>query len=116
MNAAVLPFDPESLYQSITFNAEIKGVTHRLRVDLRHLTYTDKWYFSLYDAQTGKPYCLYVPLIASYVELNDLMKQFEHKEIGGMVCGAIVDKPNSTDPTEETIKEFAIVWGDSFDE
>ena len=116
MNAAVLPFDPESLYQSVTFNAEVKGIACRLRVDLRHLTYTDKWYFSLYNAQTGEPYCLYVPVIASYVELNDLMRPFGHKEIGGIVCGAIIDNPSSDDPTEETIKEFAIVWGDTFNE
>ncbi len=116
MNIVTLPFDKDAMWQTVTFNAAIGGAALRLRVELRHMTYTDKWYISVYDAQSGEPYCLYVPVVASTVEINDLTKLFEYKGFGHFMCAAHIGNPTSEDPNAETFGEFSIVWGDTFEQ
>lgn len=116
MSVITLPLDADSKYQSITFNATIGEKALRLRADFRYMEYTEKWYVSVYDAQTGEPYCLYVPVVASTVEINDLTELFEYKGFGHFLCAANIDNPSTEDPNADTIGEFTVVWGDSFEQ
>ena len=103
------------LYQRQVMNLEIGNTARRVIFELRYLDATDKWYFSLFDAQTGKPICTYVPLVASYEYMNNLLEPFTHKGIGWMVCFPVVDEPSSVNPQKGNLNEFAIVWGDTLD-
>ena len=117
MTIQEIALDPEALYQIQFFNATVGGVTRRLRLEVRHLTYTDKWYLSVINAQTGESYCRYIPLVASDldVELNDLTAVYRHKDIGWFCCAPITGNTTSEDPQENNLNEFALFWGDGFD-
>lgn len=115
MNMAIIPLDGQSLYQIVNFNAKVGRITRRLRVEVRHLTYTDKWYLSVVNAQTGESYCRYVPLVASCVELNDMVALYRHKDIGWFCCVANDGSEDSGDPNKNNLADFSLVWGDGFD-
>lgn len=106
--------DPSLLYQRQVLNLTVEGKTKRIIFELRYLYKTEKWYFSMLDAQSGEPYCLYVPVIASSLFLNDLLGPFQHKRLGWMACLPIVDKPSSDNPGMYNWGEFGLVWGDGF--
>lgn len=115
MTMLEIPLDSDSLYQITNFNAKVGRITRRLRVEVRYLYYTDKWYLTVIDAQTGESYCRYVPLVTSSVELNDMVTLYKHKDIGWFACVARGDHPSSEDPQKDNLSEFALVWGDGFD-
>ena len=113
MTILSIPITSETLYKILTFNVVIGKNTKRFRMELRHLTYTDKWYISIFDAQSGEAYCRYVPVVASYNALNNLIALFAYKDIGWMACIPKISKPSSADPQEDNIDQFEIVWGDT---
>ena len=115
MNILKIPVDKDALYQIFNFNANSGDVTIPLRVELRHLEYVNKWYLSVYNAQTGDPYCVYVPVVTSQDEMNNLMKPYEHKRFGWFCCVASADKASTEDPQEDNITEFELYWGDSLE-
>ena len=45
--------------------------------------------------------------------LNDLLKIIAYKEIGAMVCYPILNETTQEDPTEDTLEEYELLWGDS---
>ena len=113
MNVLKIPVDKDALYQIISFNANDGDVTIPLRVELRHLTYVDKWYLSVFNAQTGEPYCLYVPVVTSQDEMNNLVSVYDYKRFGWFCCVAIEEKASTEDPQADNIEEFELYWGDS---
>lgn len=115
MNSLHIIPEPNLLYQRQVINLEFEKGTKRVVFELRYLFRTDKWYFSLFDAQTSAVICSYVPLVASYEYMNNLLEPFGHKNIGWLVCFPVVDEPSSEDPTQYNLSEFAIVWGDTLE-
>ena len=93
----------------------------RVRFDLRYLNETEKWYFSIHDAQSGEPLVTYVPLIASYLneddpqieEINDLLSPYRYKNLGTIICVPIVNNPSTPDPALDNLNQFAVLWGDA---
>lgn len=115
MNTFRFVLDDKTLYQRQIVNLPIGGMSKRIIFELRYLYATEMWYFSFFEAQSGKPICTYVPLITSYEAMNNLLEPFTHKGIGWLVCLPVVDEPSSVNPTMNNLSEFAIVWGDTLD-
>ena len=115
MNLIKITPEPNLLYQQQVMNLTVGKKTTRAVFELRYLHRTDKWYVSFYEAQTGAPICTYIPLIASTIELNNLLEPFAYKDIGWLACIPIVDEPSTENPSKDNLSEFAIVWGDSYE-
>ncbi len=116
MYIITLDVSPEEKYQIFTINAEVAGVARRLRIELRYLEVNEKWYVSVFDAQSGENFCRYVPVVASYQEpVNNILAPYKYKGIGGIVCIPAIKDPSTEDPKFENISEFLIIWGDSID-
>jgi hypothetical protein len=115
INSFQIVTENKSLYQRQIINLPIENISKRVVFELRYLYATDKWYFSFFDAQSGNPLCTYVPLVASYEYMDNLLEPFTHKRIGWLVCFPVVDEPTSVNPTKNNLAEFAIVWGDTLD-
>ena len=107
--------EPNVLYQQQVLNLTVNKKTTRVIFELRYLFRTDKWYVSLFDAQTGAPLCTYIPLVSSTIQLNNLLEPFSYKNLGWLACIPIVDEPSTENPSKNNLSEFAIVWGDSFE-
>lgn len=104
--------NPELLSQAIITTIEVKGVAKRVRFEFDYMEAPDKWYVSLYDAQSGESYCINIPVIASYTGKNDLFEPYHYKNIGELVCIPAVDEPSSTDPSIDNMDEFMVIWGE----
>ena len=121
MDFIELNFDPSIRYQRKILTISPDDYTRRVRVDLRYLNETEKWYLSIYDAQSGEAFLTYVPLIASYInfddpsvdEINDLLAPFHYKNLGTIICIPNVDNPTTKDPTLDNLNQFSVVWGDA---
>ena len=101
------------LYQSMTIVIPSGGESSRVRFELRYLPETDKWYVSLFDAQSGDSLILHVPLVASYGDpLNNLFEPYGYKHLGMLYCLPRTDNPSTQDPAVDSLSEFAIVWSD----
>ena len=107
-----LNIDPNEAHQAIIITITVKNKAKRVRFDIDHHNYTDKWYVGLFDMQEEKYYCVNVPMVASYKEKNDLFAPFRHKEIGELVCVPVVRTPSSEDPRANNLDEFMLVWGE----
>lgn len=115
MEQSVLTLNPDIRYQIVHLNIDPDGFPLRARVEIRYLNEPGLWYLSIFDAATGDSVCRYVPIIASYNDLNDLMAPFHHKHIGSIYCIPTVANPSSQDPGLDNLGEFALVWGDTDD-
>ena len=113
MNIIYLNSDVDSLNQSSECIVTIGKEQRVVRFDIRYLEATHKWYASMYDRETGKPYFTYVPMVASYEDFNDLIRVFNYKGTGFMVCVPIMNEPSSVSPEKDNFSEFGVVWGDS---
>ena len=116
MKVVLLNFDSEQLNQSIETVLPIDGEQRRVYIELRYLEETEKWYLTMTDAENGKSYFRYVPIVACYDEVNDLILPFSYKNIGMVFCISMVENPDTVNPAKEDMKQFAVVWGDKFDE
>ena len=115
MKQIALNISPTKRYQIFTLTIDPDGYSLRARVELRYLNEPQHWYISIFNAANGEAICRYVPVIASYGMLNDLMEPFHHKHIGSIYCVPVVAKPSSTNPGLKNLGEFEIVWGDTDD-
>lgn len=100
--------------QAKTLTISPNDHTISLRVNIRYLYRTDKWYMSITDGLTGESIVQYVPLVAGDLEtLNNLLIQFGYKGIGSAF---VIPKGNNenSDPVHETINDYWIVWGDAY--
>ena len=111
---SLIDVDPDTMYQIMTMNITVKEQKKRIRLELRYLEAPETWYISVYDAQSGNPICLYVPVISCWDDLNDLFAPYAYKDIGQIVCVPMVDEPSSVNPTKHNWSEFALVWSDDF--
>lgn len=107
----ILP-DPTIQYQEQIFTIQVGSEAKSIAFRLRYLSETDRWYFSFYDAQTGAPYCMYVPLVASYDYPNDLLAPFACKNLGMLFCIPNYENPSTEDPAKDSLSEFTLIWSD----
>lgn len=102
----------EAYYQSLESEITINGITKSVRIELRFLEKTNKWYLSMFDNQSGEAYFRYVPAITCVEDTNDLIAPFYYKGVGSILCLRAVDEPSSTNPQEKNLRQFNILWGD----
>ena len=107
-----LNLDSKTYYQQMETNITVKGKTKRVRIELRYLDECEKWHLSMFDAQSGEAYFRFVPVTACNEDLNDLLSPFHYKNIGLVLCAAIVDEPSSENPKESNFNQFLVIWGD----
>ena len=105
--------DTKSLNQSYETVIPIEGKDRAVRIELRLLKATNKWYYSMYDSVTGEPFFTFVPVVACWEDLDDLIAPFYYKGTGFAVCASLVDEPSSVSPEEKNMNEFVLIWGDS---
>ena len=115
MNNLVILADPTVKYQRQIVNLPVGNITKRVIFETRYLEATDKWYISIFDANSGASICTFIPVIASYEYPINLFEPFRHKRIGWIVCVAIVDEPSSENPSKDNMGEFGFYWGDVYE-
>lgn len=108
--------NPDERYQIITITLPYGKDNLRLRFEIRYLNEPGLWCLSLFNLQTGEACCRYVPLIASYGAVNNLLEPFAYKKMGCLAVIPLVEKPQSENPGLNNLNEFEIVWGESFAE
>ena len=115
MNALNIILNPDLLHQRQVINLNVQGKAKRVVFETKHFDITDKWYVSIFDAQSGQPLCTFVPLIASYDMMINLLEPFAHKRIGWLFCVPVVDEPSSEFPRRNNLGEFTLFWGDELE-
>lgn len=112
----IIPINVDSTtkYQAIETSLTIEKKTFNVRIELRFLNKTNRWYLSMFDRKTGDPFFLYVPVVSYVTSINNLVAPFEYKGIGFIVCATLVDETSSEDPQRDNLHEFGIAWGDGY--
>ena len=117
MTEYILPLtnDPR---QVMTMDLTIDGEGFHARIEARWLPAPAVWVISIWDDSTGELLINQIPLICSYGFVNDLTKPFRHirdgKGIGSLFVIRAVDEPSTTDPGENNLTEFKILFGDTY--
>lgn len=114
MDPIALKINPENPYQAQTITISPNGVTMTLRLELRYLVYTEKWYLSIWNASENVCLLTHVPLVASEDIANDLLGLFQHIGLGSVVCYPVSAQLYGMDPGEKNMNQFEVQWRDSF--
>ena len=103
----------KDLYQSMETIITVNNETKQVRIELRYLPKTEKWYLSMFDSQSGESYFRYVPVVSCKKDKNNLIAPFYYKNVGSVVCVPMYDETSSVNPVEKNLGEFMIAWGDA---
>ena len=105
--------------QVMTLDLSIDGEGFHARIEVRFLPAPGIWVISVWDDSTGELLINQIPLICSYGFVNDLANPFHHlrdgKGIGSLFVIRAVDDPSTTDPGENNLTEFKILFGDTYE-
>ncbi len=112
MTTFKLQVDPDSAWQARTLTVSPDGHTQTMRVELRFLSYTGKWYLSFFRLPEGECLLAHVPLVACGQYINDLLDLFGYKNLGSILCLPLVSAMRGVDPAEDTLIQYDILWGD----
>ena len=117
MTGYLLPLGDEP-WQVITLDVMIDGEEFHAQAEIRYLPAPDQWFLSIRDHASGELLVNMIPLICSYGAPNDLLMPFRHlrggRGLGTLLCLRATDDPETPDPTEKNLKEFQIVWSDTY--
>ena len=117
MTGYLLPLTSDP-WQIITLDVMLDGEELHAQVELRYLPAPDQWFFSIRDHASGELLVNMIPLICSYEAPNDLLQPFRHlrsgRGLGTLLCLRATDDPSTPDPTEKNLKEFQLVWSDTY--
>ncbi len=106
-------------WQVMYLSVSPDGNSFTAKVDLRYLKAPGKWFLSIVDATTGELYVNMIPVICSYIVLNDLLEPFRYlfggSGIGSFFCLRNTDHPSSADPGKNNLDEFQLYWGDRYE-
>ena len=95
------------------------GIPLRAEVELRYLPAPDQWILSIRDHENKEELVRQLPLICSYGTINDLLSPFRHlrqgRGLGSLFVLKNTDHPDTPDPAENTLSQFQILWGDTYD-
>ena len=108
-----------SLNQILKVVVPVDGKNLALNIRLRWNEKANRWLMSVLDDH-GNALVHNIPLISavSYPSAN-LLRQVGYKHIGSAAIWKLVENPSSDNPVVDNLgvdKEFALVWGDTFDE
>jgi len=105
--------------QVMTLDLSIDREGFHARIEVRFLPAPGIWVISVWDDSTGELLINQIPLICSYGFVNDLAVPFRHlrggKGIGSLFVIRAVDEPSTTDPGENNLTEFKILFGDTYE-
>ena len=111
----ILPISDDP-YQVMYLTASPDGHAFSAKVEIRYLPGPDRWFLTVSDAATGEMYVNQIPLVCSYMYLNDLFYPFRYlfrgAGIGSFFVVEAVDSPSTTDPAEGNLEEFQLLWTD----
>ena len=117
MTGTILPLTSDP-WQVMTLDVTIDGEAFHAQAEVRYLPAPDKWYLSIRDHASGELLVNMIPLICSGGEVNDLLLPFRHlrggKGLGSLFCLRAVDAPSTPDPSGNNLREFRVVWSDTF--
>lgn len=113
MDRIALRIDPEQPYQVQTITLAPDGKTMTLRLELRYLVYTEKWYLSIWNASENVCLLTHIPIVSSEEILNDLLGVFQYLEIGSIACLPSTVQLYGQDPVLDNMDQYEIQWGDS---
>lgn len=106
--------DPRQVF---TVDVTIDGTALHARVELRYLSAPDRWVISIWDNAASVLLVNQIPLVCSYVELNDLLLPFRsHRDGAGLGSLFVLrdkDEPLTADPAKGNLAEFVLLWGDT---
>ena len=105
-------------FQTITLPASPNNHPFLSRLSLRYLPAPGRWFLTISDAVSGAVYANHIPLVCSYGEINDLLAPFAYlfqgSGLGSLFVLKAVEAPSSSDPGENNLSEFYIIWGDTW--
>ena len=113
----VLPLT-NSPRQVLTLDLSIDGEGFHVRIEVRFLPAPEVWVISIWDDSSGELLINQIPLICSDGFVNDLAAPFRHlragKGVGSLFVIRAVDEPSTTDPGENNLTEFKVLFGDTY--
>lgn len=112
MERIALRIDPNQPYQAQTITITPNGRSISLRLELRYMFYTGKWYLSIWDASKNECLLTYVPIVSSEEILNDLLSLFQYMNLGSTVCVPVSTQLYGTDPGQTNWNQYELQWGD----
>ena len=117
MTGYILPLTDDP-WQVMTLDITVDGEAFHAQTEIRYLAASDKWYVSIRDHASGELLVNMIPLICSCGEVNDLLLPFRHlrggKGLGSLFCLRAVDEPSTPDPSGGSLREFRLVWSDTY--
>ena len=118
MTEYILPLtnDPR---QVMTLDLTIDGEGLHARIEVRYLPAPGCRVISVWDEAAGELLINQIPLICSFGFVNDLAAPFRHlrdgKGVGSLFVIRVVDEPSTTDPGENNMTEFKVLFGDTYE-
>ena len=107
--------DPRQVF---TVDVTIDGTALHARAELRYLSAPDQWVISIWDHAASVLLVSQMPLICSYVELNDLLLPYRYIRDGAGIGSLFVlrntDEPSAVNPSKGNLTEFRVLFGDTF--
>ena len=95
----------------------VDGMALHARVELRYLSAPDRWVISIWDNASSVLMINQIPLVCSYVELNDLLLPYRYIRDGAGLGSLFVlrnrDESVAGDPAKGDLTEFMLLWGDT---
>ena len=108
--------DPRQVF---TLDLTVDGEALHLRMEVRYLPAPDLWILSVWDNSTEELLVNQIPLRCSVGQINDLLLPFRHlregKGLGSLFVLRDVDEPDTPDPAKETLLQFAVLIGDTYE-
>ena len=113
MERIALRIDPDVPFQAQTITIDPDGHTVSLRLELRYLVYTEKWYLSIWNASTGTNLLQHLPIVPSETIINDLLGQFHYLGIGSVACFPVSAQQYGEMPGRADLDKYEVQWGDT---
>ena len=117
MHYAVLPLTSDP-WQAFTADVQIDGEPFHAKIEVRWLPAAGRWFLSVWDHASGELLVNQIPLVCSYGPLNDLLYPFAHlrdgKGLGSLFCLRNGESAETDDPGREKLEEFALYFGDTY--
>lgn len=119
MQYSILPLSDDKRHIFL-LDTTIDDIVIRAEIEIRYMPAPDQWVISIRDHETGEELVRMIPLICSYVRINDLLAPYRFlrngKGLGSLFVLTNTNNPDTQDPAENTLKQFMVLWGDTYDE
>lgn len=110
-----LTHDP---WQIFTLDLVIDGEVFHAQIEIRYMPAVGRWFVSIWDHSSSTLLVNQIPLCCSVNDLNDLLAPFRFvrngKGLGSMFCIRSADENPASDPSENDLTEYKLLWGDTY--